>query len=189
MCLGDRRGLTTGFSVRRCAPPLNRSVMRPDLPDGRNVSPEALRQPQTADRSHALQLLPRVLAALFTLMVSWGLPGCRDECPIESCLPNMEYGISLTVTDATTGANAACGATAWLTDRAYADTMQAWGCSFPESLHAGAFVGARERPGTYEVHVEKPGYQPWQRSDVVVVRRECSCHVSTVGLEARLQPL
>ena len=47
-------------------------------------------------------------------------------------------------------------------------------------------IGAWEQPGTYEVTVEKPGFEPWVRSDVRVEPGEC--HVIPVRLEALLAP-
>jgi len=47
-------------------------------------------------------------------------------------------------------------------------------------------IGAWEQPGTYEVTVEKPGFEPWVRQDVRVEPGEC--HVTPVRLEAVLAP-
>lgn len=47
-------------------------------------------------------------------------------------------------------------------------------------------VGAWERPGTYAVTVDKPGYERWVRSNVRVEGGEC--HVVPVLLEAVLSP-
>jgi len=44
---------------------------------------------------------------------------------------------------------------------------------------------ATERPGTYEIVVEAPSYQRWQRSGVRV--REDGCHPRTVTVLASLQ--
>jgi hypothetical protein len=44
--------------------------------------------------------------------------------------------------------------------------------------------GALERPGTYTVTVDKPGYQQWKQERVRV--RDGSCHVQTVTLQANL---
>ena len=43
-----------------------------------------------------------------------------------------------------------------------------------------------ERPGTYEVRVEHPGYAPWVRTGVEVT--EGRCHVNTRDVLAKLQP-
>ena len=52
---------------------------------------------------------------------------------------------------------------------------------------AVAIGGADERPGTYDITVERPGYLPWRVSHVVV--RDGRCNVITVQLTARLSPV
>lgn len=47
-------------------------------------------------------------------------------------------------------------------------------------------IGAWERPGTYTVTVDKPGYERWVREQVEVEAGEC--HVVPVRLEAVLSP-
>jgi hypothetical protein len=46
-------------------------------------------------------------------------------------------------------------------------------------------LGAGERGGTYRVVVQKPGYEDWVKTGVVVA--EGRCHVVTTTLTARLQ--
>ena len=152
------------------------------------------RNPATAQPSRTRPTLRSRLvlecsSALLVLLAACGLPGCDDECPTRGCTASWEAGLWVTVVHAETGLAAACGATAWVTDGSYIDTLRASGCSMPESLQTGAMLGAHERPGTYEIFVEKEGYHPWHRSEVAVVRKKCDCHVRTVKLEARLQPL
>lgn len=47
-------------------------------------------------------------------------------------------------------------------------------------------IGAWERPGTYTVTIDKPGFETWVRDDVRVQAGEC--HVVPVRLEAGLSP-
>jgi hypothetical protein len=102
----------------------------------------------------------------------------------------MEFGLWVRVLDASTGLPAACGAIVWITDGAYVDTLEyRGGCSYPESVQTGYVLGAQERVGRYEVFVEKPGYQSWHATNVVVVRQWCHCHVRRTTIEARLRPL
>ena len=56
----------------------------------------------------------------------------------------------------------------------------------PDTVVFGPFYLASERPGTYDVTVEAPGYGPWQRAGVRV--RAGECHVRTAELTALLQP-
>ena len=51
---------------------------------------------------------------------------------------------------------------------------------------ADQLVGAWERPGTYTVTVDKPGFETWVRTGVRVEAGEC--HVVPVRLEATLSP-
>ncbi|HSJ30484.1 MAG TPA: carboxypeptidase-like regulatory domain-containing protein [Longimicrobiales bacterium] len=55
----------------------------------------------------------------------------------------------------------------------------------PDTIVFGPFYLAHERPGTYEVTVEAPGYRLWQRTSVRV--RDGECHVQMAELTAQLQ--
>jgi hypothetical protein len=128
---------------------------------------------------------PRALLAL-------GLPllavGCSDWFGPKMCTMDIHPAIEVTVRDAASGAWIAGQATGWAIDGSYRDSLR-FGRGFSEN---GAMVwtalrGADERPGTYRVEITAPGYAPWLRDDVRV--RDGECHVSSVGLDARLQPL
>ena len=69
-------------------------------------------------------------------------------------------------------------------DGAFADTVVG---GIPDPSGA-AFALAVERPGSYVVTVEAPGYRVWSRSGVEVTRSSKKCHqIQTVTLLARLQ--
>lgn len=92
------------------------------------------------------------------------------------CTMQFVYGISATVTDATTGANITAGSYLVAREGSYVDSVSAMG---------GFLAAAGERAGTYSVTIGRPGFSSFHRSGVVVTRDEC--HVTPVRLEARLQ--
>ncbi len=50
------------------------------------------------------------------------------------------------------------------------------------------YVGAVERPGSYSIVVEAPGYARWTRENVSVVRRGSCQYLQSVMLSSELQP-
>jgi hypothetical protein len=97
------------------------------------------------------------------------------------CTTDIRYGIVVEVRDAVSGAVVADGARLIVREGEYVETVD--GPPVPGLPYLQA---AAERPGTYSVTVEKAAYQVWTRTDIRV--RDTDCHVSTVRLEARLQP-
>lgn len=113
--------------------------------------------------------------ALFTTACDAVFPG--------ACTAETEPAIEVEVTDSATGEPAAGGATGVLVDGAYSDSLRVIGLDADgEGLLLG---GAFERPGTYDVRVEKGGYQVWTREGVRV--RGGDCGPRTVRLTARLE--
>lgn len=101
------------------------------------------------------------------------------------CSLELVYGISVTVEDSLTGAPAASGAQLVARDGAYADTVTV-PTTAPDADRT-ALQAASERPGLYTVTVTKAGFLTWERRNVFVTAGEC--HVRTVHLTARLQPI
>jgi hypothetical protein len=132
---------------------------------------------------------PVCLLAL--MAVSPFLAGCGSMNAGYGCAGVLLPGIEVTVVDARTGAYAAEGAVGAIDDGAYSETLRVWGHiaspSVPVQLVATTLAGADERPGTYAIRIEKPGYSPWERSGVRVTKG--LCNVNTVRLRAELQPL
>ena len=114
---------------------------------------------------------------VFFLSVIFGsgalLSGCSRVCPAIA-LPYL----SVEVRDAQTGASAAEGATGTASDGAFMDPLNAFDnlVMYPETY---------ERPGVYDVLVQKSGYKDWTAENVRV--RSGACNVRTVDLEARLE--
>jgi hypothetical protein len=120
---------------------------------------------------------------LFLIVLAAGaLTGCELPFVGGVCTADFRFGVVVEVRDAVTGAPAADGARLTVRDGEYVETTEARVPS-PDALF---LQGAGERAGTYDVTVQKSGYQDWTRTGVRV--REDECHVIPVQLDARLQP-
>ena len=107
------------------------------------------------------------------------LSGCDIVDPV-ACTTDVRPAIVVQVRDAATQAPAASGATGVVTDGSSTFQLRPGDLGEnPLELH-----GADERPGTYTVTIDKPGYQQWKQERVRV--RDGSCHVQTVTLQANL---
>lgn len=85
----------------------------------------------------------------------------------------MAYpAVEVLVIDAATDSADARGVTGVVRDGAYADTLQGGGG--PAGGPPQKLVGALERPGTYTVHLSKPGYHDWVQASVRVRPGVCS---------------
>ena len=110
-----------------------------------------------------------VLAAL-------SLAGC-DHATV--CTTEYVYGLTILVTDSATQAPLGGPETVVVVrDGAYVDSVRS-------ANHT--FLAAGERPGAYSVLVHRAGYQDWTQSAIQV--RDLGCHVSSVVLNARMQPI
>jgi hypothetical protein len=88
---------------------------------------------------------------------------CEDkrDCGEAPCGPS----IALVVTDALSGQPLADSAFAYARDGDYVDTLDAVGDRTLEGVVC--------RPGVFEVHLERPGYQSWDTSGVDVADGPC----------------
>ena len=100
------------------------------------------------------------------------------------CDTGIAYGVTVEVVDSATGQPAAFGASGWVRDGQYVDSLQIVGFAGGDSLSASLLAAAEERPGTYEVFVRKPGYLDWRLPGVFA--RDGECGVSTARVVARL---
>jgi hypothetical protein len=114
------------------------------------------------------------------LLMLTGVGACADSPPL-ACTEEARPGLSVTVRDSLTGAAVANGVEVVALDGAFADTARA------SLLGSGVYSLVYERAGTYDVTVSHPAYKTWHQSTVRVTADEC--HVRTVSLLARLQPL
>jgi hypothetical protein len=98
-----------------------------------------------------------------------------------ACTLDSRPGIVVEVRDAVTAAAIADGARLIVRDGDYVETVEG-----PPIAGLPYLEAARERPGMYDVTVQKAGYEEWTRSRIWA--RDGGCHVSTVRLQATLQP-
>ena len=111
------------------------------------------------------------------------LSGCLEvESPI-LCTTEYVYGIYVLIRDAETDEPAASDAAVTVRDEKYIEELNIMP-SVGDSAPLCAY-GAGERPGTYNITVEKPGYMKWERSGVAVTADEC--HVRRVTVNAYLE--
>lgn len=111
------------------------------------------------------------------------LPATLSGCGIMdpgACTTDVQPAVIVEVRDAATQAPAAAGATGTVREGSFSEGLR------PYDLGENALrlQGPYERPGTYTVTVDKPGYQQWEQESVRV--RDGSCHVQTVTLQANL---
>jgi len=125
-----------------------------------------------------------------TLMVT-ALAGCSrshdnssEPAPGVLCPLNIRYvpGIVVEVRDMLTNDPIASNAVGTLQDGNYQETMQPY--KAPQDFAFLSLQGAIERPGTYDVLVQEPGYSDWSMHHVTVLF--AGCDVVTVHLEADL---
>ena len=122
---------------------------------------------------NAMRLCQYVLfAALLTSA------GCGTTEPI-FCTEEARAGITITVTDTSSGNALAAGSTLTIREGEY---VESWTETFGNSMS-----GAWERAGTYDISVARPGYHTWTKSGVVVDEDEC--HVIPVSLDVALEAI
>ena len=104
------------------------------------------------------------------------LAGCQDGPT--ACDSAGRAGIVLRVTDAASGAPLADRLHGVARSDEYSETLIASGVGL---------VGLHERPGVYDLRVERDGYVTWD-STGVRIRQAGACHVATTTLEVPLTP-
>ena len=114
-----------------------------------------------------------VIMAIFALGCEGSSTGPGVTCP-SIALP----AITIIPIDASSGETVRSLGTATATEGSYVDTAQ----NGPPALTN--FALAYERPGTYKLAVEIPGYVRWELSKVVVASGVCG--VSTIPIAAQL---
>jgi hypothetical protein len=112
------------------------------------------------------------------LLLAAPLASCGIN-PLVMCPDEARPMITILVLNASTGQPAAEGAGGSITDGAFSARLLRRGYNH--------LSPAADRPGTYTVLVQKPGYQDWTRTDVRVRGGECG--TENVDLEASLVPV
>jgi hypothetical protein len=69
-------------------------------------------------------------------------------------------------------------------DGAYQDSLVLWSWAPGAPIVPISYAAAFEREGTYSLHLEAAGHQPWDRAGIRVTRDEC--HVLTARVIATL---
>jgi hypothetical protein len=121
------------------------------------------------------------------LGVILAMAGCDILGPVV-CTTEIVPGIVVTVREVGTGVPLAQEATGTVREGGYVGPLLPHeATSSDASAPLVSLRGADERPGTYEVRVEREGYLPWFQTGVRVTRGRC--HVQTVHLHADLTPV
>jgi hypothetical protein len=109
--------------------------------------------------------------------------GCEDRIQ-DVCLPDMRLGLAILVVNGQTDTHI-CNAVVTARDGAYSETLnQTSDARVSGCLH----VGASERPGTYLVQADAPGFLPSTAWEVKVPITADGCHVERVSRTIRLMP-
>jgi hypothetical protein len=116
------------------------------------------------------------------LLVSAGLVAACSEPG--GCTPSLVFGIQVLVRDGRTDAFIAQPVHGVVRDGAFEDSLRVVSSAGTDSALATVLAGAAERPGTYSVHLESAGYEPWDTANVPVTKGEC--HVRPASFTARL---
>ena len=99
------------------------------------------------------------------------------------CLGVAVPAIEITIVDPLTDSADARGVRGLVRDGTYTDSLR------PARFrgdHVYALRAATERPGTYSIHLVRPGYHDWTEQGVTVARGHC--HVETAHLRAVMVP-
>jgi hypothetical protein len=117
--------------------------------------------------------------------------GCDSDVS-GACTLEIRPGIVLEIRESTTGIPAACGATVTVRDDEFKEIQTLEPCDplnppVPDRLFALQMRFARERPGEYDIEIQKQGFRSWRLEDVRVAAGQC--HVQTVTVRAFLEPV
>jgi len=122
-------------------------------------------------------LLPRT-----ALLLAAGLGACAAPHGAEPrCTEEYRPGLLVHVRDAATRWPLASTATAIARDGTFVDTLHH--ADFAATGVVITLAGAYERPGTYAVWVEHPGYLPQERLDASVSGTACGVRTLTLFVD------
>jgi uncharacterized membrane protein YkoI len=118
-------------------------------------------------------------AALDTLNMRQPPPQAGTVCTMEA-----RPAVQVTVEDENGMRITASGVRVKVSDAAYSDSTVSTVSTVAAAT--GSFALGYERPGTYRIEVNAPGYAPAVLTDIVVAKTADGCHVATRQLTARL---
>ena len=121
----------------------------------------------------------RALLLISTACVMLPKCGCIFGGPV--CTAQFVYGLTVNVTDES--GDPVTGATLTLTEGDFVEVIPGPPGSGLE-LEGGVYLGAGERPGTYTLTVEAPGFEPVTVESIVIEADEC--HVIGVTRDVTL---
>jgi hypothetical protein len=111
------------------------------------------------------------------------IASCSDSGgPI--CTADTRPAVEVVVTDRVSSGPIPELARGIVQDGEFQDSLQLNGWIPEDPIVPTRYAAAFERVGTYTVHLEIAGYQPWDTGGIRVTRDEC--HVLTVTLDAAL---
>ena len=125
------------------------------------------------DCSRVAPVRVAILAASLALAA-----GCRlyDNCPQSS-----REALDITIVDSISGLPMANGSTVTISDGSSQQTI-----AIPATPLTTTIASASDRPGTYNIVVQRAGYRDWTRNGVQV--QSDGCLPVTVAVTARLMP-
>lgn len=108
-------------------------------------------------------------------LIVWACDSSLVPCPAIALA-----GLDVNVTSASSS-QPICDATVTAVEGSHSERLVPIGCRYQ---------GAYERPGTYTVRADRPGFAPLELSDIRVVMGTGQCpHVQTVTVQLSLKPL
>lgn len=133
--------------------------------------------------------MPSPPSPWFALSLLLSVTACGRSPVSVGCPGVLSPAVEVEVLDSVTLRPAAGGASGWVREGAYQDSLRVIGWTGPAITDSTAIrmAGAYERPGAYTVEISRPGYVDWRREGVRA--REGSCGVQTVKLTAKLRPI
>ena len=117
---------------------------------------------------------------VFLIFLLCAVGACEDLEGGTFCSHSVEPAVVVVVRDAQAGSPIGERASGFVRDGTYVDSLKPY--TFRGDGTMLSFRAADERPGTYEVVVEREGYVEWHESGVVVF--DGDCHVETITVFA-----
>ena len=142
----------------------------------------ALPASQTPTRPGLLML--RLVGAAGLVVAAALATGCDA---FQGCTLEARWGISLQLRPVPSPLPSLETVFGWVHDGSFVDSLRFVGVIRREDGVDVALLGAAiERPGLYDVHVRRAGFEPWDSTGVWV--RDRRCHVQTVRIDVVLVP-